>query len=99
MPERVIFRKERNGAGTDGVGYLAVFPDDPANAGNIACVPFYFVNDVAFFEPYTEVSSLYYYYQTRIVHEDTLLAGKLLQTIKKYYDNAEFEVRERMNRK
>ena len=41
---------------------------------------------MAFFEPYTEVSSLYYYYQTRIVHEGTLLAGKLLQTIKKYYD-------------
>ena len=95
-PERVIFRTVKNPY-INTQGYLACFPDDPANPGRIGCVSFYFLNDTAIFESYSEADMGYYYEQTRIVHKGTDTAKKLLQAIERYYDS-EFKVVEKMKR-
>lgn len=84
--ERVIFRTECDEY-VSGPKYLACFPDDEANPGQIACVPFFFdgYGNVRF-EPYCEIGLAYYYQQTSIVHKTSQESEKLLSAIERYYD-------------
>ena len=96
--ERVIFREEKNPYSPNIPHYLAVFPDDPAKPGYVACVPFYFNYDMVWFEPYCEIDRGYYL-STKIIHKNDESAEKLLQAITNYYSRevpAKFRMVEKM---
>lgn len=95
LDERVVFRIEKNPY-AGGTGYLAVFPEDDARPGHIACTPFYFENGRPVFEPFTEMS-LEYYYHTKPVHKNSRKAEQCLTAITEYY-HCRFEVGEKINR-
>ena len=95
MKELVIFRREFDQY-RQAETFLAVFPQDEANIGRFAALPFAFNNGRPVFEPYCEIAQQYYYKNTRIVHKNTELAEKLLKTIEDFYGE-QFEVRERMS--
>ena len=83
--ERVIFRKEKNPFDRTTPHYLAVFPDDKANPGHVACLPFHFDgHGQSVFEPYCE-ADMDYYYRTNLVHRFDEETPKLLGAIQDYY--------------
>lgn len=97
--ERVIFRVEKYAYDKGTRHYLAVFPDDKANPGCVACVPFYFLeNGTAMFEPYCE-ASLEYYYNTHLVRRFDPETPKLLKAITDYYSHevpAKFRIMQKL---
>ena len=83
--ERVIFRVEKYAYDKGTRHYLAVFHDDPANPGRVACTPFFFRPDgTAVFEPYCEIDRAYYY-NTHLVYRYDPESPKLLKAITDYY--------------
>lgn len=93
--ERVIFRRDKqHEKGAD--WFLAAFPDDEANPGRVACLPFYvpYKSGAPVFEPFCEVD-LSYYYSTKLVHKDEMCAEACKEVIENYYA-AEFEVVEKL---
>ena len=97
--EKVIFRREYDQYRKQET-YLAVFPENPANPGRYAAVPFRFVKELcgqltAIFEPFCEVSHGYYYKGTKIVHKTDPLIPELLSAISRYC-NTSFQVCEKI---
>ena len=92
--ERVVFRIEKNQYDNAREHYLAVFPDDPANPGRYACVPFFFNGGRAVFEPYCECDRRYYL-KTKRVPKNTPVAERCLMAVEDYY-NAEFKLCEKI---
>lgn len=84
--ERVIFRTYKDPYKPKNTPcFLAAFPDDDANPGNIAAVPFWFDgHGTSFFEPYTEVSDAFYY-GTKIIHSYDFRIRILLNVLSQYY--------------
>ena len=80
--------------------YLAIFPDDPANPGRVAYVPFFFDgHGTAWFESCGEADWFYCLEKTRIIHKSNPLAEKLLQAVTEYYSTdvpAKFRMVEKM---
>ena len=80
--------------------YLAIFPDDPANPGKVAYVPFFFDgHGTAWFESYGEADWFYVVEKTRIIHKSNPLAEKLLQAVTEYYSTevpAKFRIVEKL---
>ena len=75
--------------------YLALFPDDKANPGRVACIPFFFDGyGTAHFEPYCEADWAYILDKTRIVHKRDAIAETLLKTVSEYYETT-FQMMER----
>lgn len=94
--ERIIFRKEKRNPYFE-QSYIAAFPDDPANPGNICATPFHINNDTdrsITFEPFTEVSDAYYYNDTTIVHKTAPITDKLLRAFEEYY-SVDFKICEK----
>ncbi len=90
--EKVIFRREYDQY-RKAWSYLAVFPEDPANPGNICAVPFHFVKELndtmtAIFEPFCEVCWDYYYRCTKIIHKTDPVIPDLLSAISRRYNTA-----------
>ena len=83
VPDRVIFRRKfdkENGWDE----YYAVFPDDPANPGRVAYVPFRFTDyGIVFWGCYDELS-LDYYYTTKLV-EQAIEVDKCLKALEVHY--------------
>ena len=95
--ERVIFRREKYPYDKGTPYYLAVFPDDEANPGRVAAVPFFFDgHGQAVFEPDCEID-IGYYYETRLVHRFDAETPKLLDAIQKYY-NQQFQIMQKLPR-
>ena len=96
--EKVIFRTEKNPYDRDREYYIAAFPEESANPGCIAILPFTFRLDGntmrAVFEPLTEASYVYYY-GTKLVHKNTDKARACLAAVEKYYET-KFDVREKL---
>lgn len=89
---KVIIRKEYNKY-TKKWGYLAAFPEIPANPGRILCLPFHIAeNGKAVFEPHDE-ADLSYYYRKKLVHANTEEAEKCCAAIDEYYNDGSEEVR------
>lgn len=93
--ERVIFRRDKQrekGAWC----FLAAFPDDDANPGRVACLPFHvpYKSGAPVFEPFCEVD-LSYYYSTKLVHKDESVAETCKEVVENYYAT-EFEVVEKL---
>lgn len=81
--ENVVFRKEKrkiNGY----VSYLALFYDDAASPGFVACLPFHFVELDTIFESHSEASFGYIYGDTRIVHKNDTMIPKLVNAVERY---------------
>ena len=98
--ERVIFRKEFDPYRKEW-GYLAAFPDDPANLGRIEGVSFHFDgNDTAWFEPFGEMS-LDYFYHRPIIHKTDQIIPKLIEALNIHYgyEDGELKVVERITRR
>lgn len=77
-------------------GFLAVFPDDPANGGRLAATAFYFDNyGKAMFEPYGEIDREYYYCKTKRVRKNSFEAVKCKTVLEAYY-NTEFKLMEKI---
>lgn len=98
--ERVIFRKEFDPYRKEW-GYLAAFPDDPANLGRIEGVSFYFdSNDTAWFYPFGEMS-LDYFYHRPIIHKTDQIIPKLIEALNIHYgyEDGELKVVERITRR
>jgi hypothetical protein len=97
--ERVIFRVEKYAYNKETRHYLAVFPDDKANPGRVAAVPFYFDgHGKAIFEPYCEID-MGYYYDTHLVHRFDPETPKLLKAITDYYSRevpAKFRIMQKL---
>lgn len=97
--ERVIFRIEKYAYDRETRHYLAVFPDDEANPGRVAAVPFYFDgHGQAVFEPYCEID-IGYYYETRLVHRFDAETPKLLKALTDYYSGKDGPVQFRVMQK
>ena len=95
MADKVIFRTQYNPF-VSGTCYLAVFPNDEANAGRYGAVSFHFKEDGrAVFESYDEVSWDYYYNKTVAVHKNNPVIPLLLSAVQKHYDMP-FKVAERI---
>lgn len=98
MKERVIFRTAFDPY-MKIWKYLAVFPDDEANAGHIVAVPFWFKHDgKRVIEPLTEIA-LEYYYKTKLIHKNSKIIDTLIDALKYFYGNEfECEVREKITK-
>ena len=83
--DRVIFRTEYNPY-IKTTAYIAVFPDDEANAGHYGAVSFHFDGKKAVFEPYGEISHDYYLKKTATVHRSSAVIPSLLNAIQERYD-------------
>lgn len=90
---KVIFRKEYDPYLKQD-RYYAIFPDDPANYGNLCFVSFHFCEDMVFFDPYDEMS-MEYYWKTKVIHKDDPIIPQLYEAIKTYYDE-EFQIAEKV---
>ena len=82
-PERLILRTEYDPY-REAETILACFPDDEVNSGRIAAVPMYFRFDMAWFEPYTEISLDYYYGSTKHL-KDAELAERCKRALERRY--------------
>ena len=95
--EPVIFRKEYDPYRKDW-GYLAIFPEDEANFGRMACVSFHKdLYDRWSFEPFTEVDTFYLLRQ-KIVHKNDPIVPELVSALKGMY-GGEYRVMERVQYK
>lgn len=93
--EKVIFRREYDPYRKEWT-FLAVFPEEEANRGRIAAVPFWFDgHNIAWFEPFCEVDRMYYLNRTRIIHKKEAIVEKLLSAIENRYDQ-QFRVVEKI---
>ena len=96
--EKVIFRREKTSELHEkgSFYFLAAFPEEEANPGMVACLPFHIpvASDRPVFEPFCEVS-LDYYYGTKLVRKTELAAKAGLEAVQKYY-GAEFTVVEKL---
>ena len=92
--ERVIFREEYDPYRKDW-GYLAIFPDDDANPGRVACIPFYEGVGGWRFEPYTE-ADLGYILRKKIIHKNDPRIPELVAAIEQQYGTT-LKVVEKMN--
>ena len=100
--EKVIFRREYDPYRKQD-SFLAVYPDDPANPGCYAALPFYFCTDwtgnqYTIFEAHCEVSQGYYYNNTKIVHKRDPIIPDLLSAISRYevHPKMDFKVCEKI---
>lgn len=75
--------------------YLAVFPDERANVGKVACLPFYFSHEEVIFESFCEASLEYYYKKTKCIKANLEEAIKCKIALEKYY-NTEFRIAEKV---
>lgn len=83
--EKVIFREEYDPY-TKSWGYLAIFPEDEANLGRVACIPFHkdrFNSWV--FEPYTE-ADINYVLSKKIIHKNDPRIPDLVDALENQYD-------------
>lgn len=78
-------------------GYLAIFPDDPANNGKVACVRFYQNGDSWWKESFGE-ASYSYLYKCKIIHKNDPIIPELLKVIEDYYGGS-YEVVEKIIRR
>lgn len=90
--EKVIFRREYDQYRKEW-SYLAIFPEDPANPGRYAGIPFHFIKEwngklTAIFEASCEVSWDYYYKCTKIIHKNDPVIPDLLSAISRFYNTA-----------
>ena len=99
--DRVIFRKEKGSFGSDGLCFLACYPDDDALPGRIAATPmritkgftsFEPYSGLTFFEPYEEVSDNYYYNNTRPVKDKSLQEELRMELEKHFNGDIQFAV-------
>ena len=81
--ERVVFRRDYDPYANRET-YLACFPDDEANWGNIACVPIFF-NYGAWHEPYTEIP-YEYFYSKPIIRKTDPIVDSLVKALEKFYE-------------
>lgn len=93
--ERVVFRKDYDPY-MKIEKYVAVFPDDPHNAGTLPFVALYFNGDRPVFEPYGEMCLDYYYKKTKCIYKQSDDALRCLRAVEWYYDS-QFEVREKLS--
>ena len=94
--ERVVFRREvPHEKGAD--YFLAAFPEESANPGTVACLPFHvpYKTNSPVFEPFCEVS-LDYYYSTKLIHRGEMAAEACLEAVQSYY-NSEFAIAEKLS--
>lgn len=78
--ERVIFRTEWNKY-ENKTTFIAVFPDDESNNGNVCMIPFSIENGIAVFEAFGEMSMEYYYQYTKLVKKNSNEAKKCLKVL------------------
>lgn len=93
--ERVIFRRDYDPyMGIE--KFLACFPDDEANLGNIAYVPIYINGDTMCHDPYSEMP-FDYYYRHKIVHKNESVVEDLVKILQFFY-GGEYKVVEKIGR-
>ena len=79
--QKVIFREEYDKY-TDEWGYLAIFPDDDANRGRVAVIPFKIRGNRPWFEPYCE-ADINYVLGKKIIHKNDERISELVEAIEK----------------
>ena len=96
--ERVIFRRDYDPY-MKIEKYLACFPDDEANIGNIAYVPIYFngKDERPCHDVYAEMP-LDYYYKKKIIYKTDPIVNKLVDALKYFYEG-EYKVVEKIGRR
>ena len=89
----VIIRSEANYDG-DGFHWVAVFPNDPANAGRISYVPFIIKNgNVKQIESFGEMALSWYYDGTKHVKPTVLDGFGVYDAVKSWYKEDGYNVR------
>lgn len=102
MYEKVIFRTEWNKY-ENKTTFIAVFPDDESNYGNVCMIPFSIENDTVTFEAFGEMSMEYYYQYTKLVKKNSNEAKKCLKVLTEHLNripnyNPVFRVMEKIMR-
>lgn len=105
--ERVIFRREYDPYKKEW-GYIAGFPDDPANLGRIGTLSFKVYEEYPrgigvfgryMFDCYGE-ASLDYFLSKKIIHKNDPIVPELLKALEEYTDGKEeFKVCEKIMRR
>ena len=91
--EKVIFRKGKN----EYVGefYMAIFPNDPANRGNVCYVDLWHDKDGWTNDCYSE-GDKYIISKYKIIHKNDPVVPELIDALKKLYGDIEYEVCEKI---
>lgn len=80
--QKVIFREEYDKY-TEKWGFLAIFPEDEANRGRVAVIPFHFNSEERpVYEPYTE-ADIEYVMSKKIIHKNDERIPKLVDAIER----------------
>ena len=93
--QKVIFREEYDKY-TEEWGFLAIFPEDEANNGCVAVIPFRFRDKRPWYEPYTE-ASIDYVLSKKIIHKNDERIPELVDAIEKRIEDT-VQVVEKMMR-
>ena len=95
--EKVIFRREYDPYRKEW-SFLAIFPETEANPGNVAFLPFWFIEHMNYSETVYGVfdeMDIWYMYKCKIVHKNDEIIPRLLSAIESYYDQ-QFQVVEKI---
>ena len=93
--QKVIFREEFDPY-TEEKGFLAIFPEDEANSGCVAVIPFRFRDKRPWYEPYSE-ASIDYVLSKKIIHKNDERIPALVEAIEKRIED-QVQVVEKMMR-
>ena len=93
--ERVIFRREYDPY-MKMWGYIAGFPDDPANLGRMVVLPFQILENGDYLYECFDEATIDYFLSKKIIHKNDPIVPELLKALEKRIDyETEFKVVEK----